>query len=189
MRGFPRTRYTGPRGARKIAGIPAPALSRAVALLLFAFATTCSASGAPQGTGAGDPRGMWVNDKKKVGVRIEDCDGLLCGRIVWLKKPQDAGGRSKRDRHNPDAALRDRPLCGLKILGGFRRVAENTWSDGQIYDPSDGRTYSSTLTLASDGTLQVRGYLGLSLFGKTVAWARTRDRKENCGQPGKDTPG
>lgn len=150
---------------------------------------TASASGALDRADAGDPRGIWVNDKKKVGVRIEDCAGLLCGRIVWLKKPRDAGGHPKRDEHNPNAALRDRPLCGLKILGGFRRVAENTWSDGRIYDPSDGRTYSSTLTLESDGTLKVRGYLGLSLFGRTVAWARARNPGGGCDPQDKDAPG
>ena len=151
--------------------------------------------GAPARSGADDVHGLWVDhdesDQQKVAVWIEDCGSLLCGRIFWLKKPMTASGRPKRDRHNPDAALRDRPLCGLRILSGFRRAKENTWAEGQIYNPDDGRTYSSTMTLGSDGALEVRGYLGISLIGKTVAWVRPREQTRSCSQPvpAKNTPG
>ena len=113
-------------------------------------------------------------------VWIEDCDGLLCGRIYWQKKPLSAAGQPKHDRHNPDAALRERPLCGLKILTGFRRTKDRAWSAGHIYNPNDGRTYSSTLQLEADGSLSVRGYVGLSLFGKTVEWVRPQETLERC---------
>ena len=43
---------------------------------------------------------------------------------------------------------------------------------GTIYDPRDGKTYKCRMTLKKDGTLEVRGYLGLALFGKTVVWTR-----------------
>ena len=78
-----------------------------------------------------DIRGRWIDhrepEKRKVAVWIEDCDGLLCGHIYWLKKPS-SNGRPKRDQHNPDARLRDRPLCGLRILSGFKRAADGTCS-------------------------------------------------------------
>jgi uncharacterized protein (DUF2147 family) len=105
----------------------------------------------------------------------------LCGRIYWQKKPFSAAGQPKQDRHNPDAALRDRPLCGLRILTGFRRAKEGTWNAGRIYNPNDGRTYSSTLQLAADGSLRIRGFVGLSLFGKTVEWVRPQETLERCG--------
>jgi uncharacterized protein (DUF2147 family) len=114
-----------------------------------------------------------------VAVWIEDCDGLLCGRIFWLKKPL-AGGAPKRDQHNPDAALRDRPLCGLAILSGFRPDKPRTWNSGQVYNPNDGRTYDSTISLKDDGSLNVRGFVGFSLFGKTVEWVRPREQLERC---------
>jgi hypothetical protein len=94
----------------------------AFAALLAGFAPAAHAA-APERSATDDIRGLWVDhrdsDKHKVAVSIEDCDGLLCGRIYWLKKPT-SGGAPKRDQHNPDAALRDRPLCGLKIMTGFR---------------------------------------------------------------------
>jgi len=129
-------------------------------------------------------RGLWVDhresDQRKVAVWIEDCENLLCGRIYWLKKPLSARGQPKRDKHNPDAMLRDRPLCGLNILSGFRRSTENTWSGGQIYNASDGRTFSSTISLEHDGSLRIRGYVGISLFGKTVEWVRPQENLERC---------
>ena len=91
------------------------------------------------------------------------------------------GGEPKRDRHNPDAALRERPLCGLRILTGFRRAKESTWSSGHIYNPNDGRTFSSTMSLQHDGSLRIRGYVGVSLFGKTVEWVRPQEPLERCG--------
>jgi uncharacterized protein (DUF2147 family) len=153
-------------------------------LLLVALALAAPASGTPEPEGNRDIRGLWVDhregDRRKVAVWIEDCDGLLCGRIYWLKKPLSAGGAPKRDRHNPDAALRDRPLCGLPILTGFRRVEEDQWSAGRIYNPNDGRTFSSTIHLEPDGSLQVRGYVGFTLFGKTVVWVRPREALARC---------
>ncbi len=152
--------------------------------LLVAFVMAAPAAAAPEATGSGEVRGLWVDhreeDKRKVAVWIEDCDGLLCGRIYWLKKPLSASGNPKRDRHNPDSALRARPLCGLRILSGFRRVTESTWSAGQIYNASDGQIFSSTITLENDGSLRIRGYVGISLFGKTVEWVRPQEHLERC---------
>jgi len=130
-----------------------------------------------------DIRGLWVDnresDKHKVGVMIEDCDGALCGRIIWLKKPM-AGGEVKRDLHNPDAALRERPLCGLKILTGFRPGKAPSWFSGYIYNPNDGRTFNSTIHMQDDGSIKVRGFVGVSLFGKTVEWVRPQERLDRC---------
>ena len=158
---------------------------RALALLLVAFALAAPARGAPEPAGTDEVLGLWVDhrddDKRKVAVWIDDCDGQLCGRIYWLKKPLSAGGRPKRDQHNPDAALRDRPLCGLTILSGFRRVKESTWSAGHIYNPNDGRTFSSTINLERDGSLRIRGFVGFALFGKTVEWVRPQETLARCG--------
>ena len=158
---------------------------RALALLLLgALALTAPANSAAEPEGNRDIRGLWVDhrvgDQRKVAVWIEDCDGLLCGRIYWLKKPS-TGGQPKRDRHNPDAALRDRPLCGLTILTGFQHVEQGTWSGGRIYNPNDGRSFSSTIHLEPDGSLRIRGYVGLALFGKTVVWVRPQEAPARCG--------
>ena len=159
-------------------------LARALALTA-GLALAAPVSAEMERVGRNDVRGLWVDhrdgDKRKVAVWIEDCDGLLCGRIYWLKKPLSAGGQPKRDQHNPDAALRDRPLCGLRILTGFRRTGDGTWTAGHIYNPNDGRTFSSTMNLESDGALRIRGYVGVSLFGKTVEWVRPQETLGRCG--------
>ncbi len=179
-----------PAGTAKVACLaPRPSIdrpiqrARALACLVIALALAAPASGAPERAGADDIHGLWVDhreaDKRKVAVWIEDCNGLLCGRIYWLKKPLYEG-RPKRDRHNPDAALRDRPLCGLPILTGFRRAKEKSWSAGEVYNPNDGRTFSSTLSLENDGSLRIRGYVGIALLGKTVEWVRPQVPPERC---------
>ena len=50
----------------------------------------------------------------------------------------------------------------------------SSWSGGRIYNPEDGKTYKCKLTLQDDGTLKVRGYVGMSIFGKTQIWRRLR---------------
>ena len=157
-------------------------LARALTSLLLAFVLTAPAVGAPGLIASDDIRGPWVEgNKRNVAVWIEDCNGRLCGRIYWLKKLLSASGHPKRDPNNPDAALRDRPLCGLTILNGFQRINGNTWSAGKIYNPSDGRALNGTISLENDGTLKIRGYVGFSLFGKTVKWVRPQESLERCG--------
>lgn len=128
---------------------------------------------------AGEPSvlGTWLTADGKSKVDIQDCGKALCGRIVWLKVPtypegDKMAGQVKIDRENPDTALRTRQILGLKMLSGFHPDGENVWSGGQIYDPRNGKTYSCTLTLENEHRLKVRGYVGISLFGRTVVWTR-----------------
>jgi uncharacterized protein (DUF2147 family) len=155
----------------------------ALALTALTALTAVTARAASPERPATDIRGLWVDNrdsgKHKVAVWIEDCEGGLCGRIYWLRKPT-AAGSPKRDERNPDAALRDRPLCGLKIMTGFRPGEAPSWYRGYIYNPNDGRTFNSTLHLEEDGTLKVRGFVGVSLFGKTVEWVRPREQLARC---------
>lgn len=117
--------------------------------------------------------GIWLeSDKQKVAVLIEACGQQLCGKIVWLKKPYTKDGRPKLDHKNPEKSLRQIPRCGLNILTGFSKTEQNHWSGGTIYNPSDGDTYRSTIQLTETGSLHVRGYVGIPLFGMTTTWIR-----------------
>jgi uncharacterized protein (DUF2147 family) len=131
-----------------------------------------------------DVRGLWVDnrdsEKQKFAVWVEDCGTQLCGKIYWLKKPNFDNGEPKYDKHNPDESLQNRPLCGLKILTGFQYTKDSTWKNGQIYNPSDGRTFNSFMTLKEDGSLRVKGYVGLTLFGKSVEWVRPKENLQRC---------
>jgi uncharacterized protein (DUF2147 family) len=120
-----------------------------------------------------NPLGVWATEGGGARVKIEDCAGKLCGSLIWLKEPLDKQGQDKVDSENPDPGLRSRKLLGLRLLNGFVSEGDGTvWSDGTIYNPDDGKTYSCKLTMQDARTMKVRGFIGISLLGKTQVWNR-----------------
>ncbi|WP_207792058.1 DUF2147 domain-containing protein [Siccirubricoccus phaeus] len=119
------------------------------------------------------PEGVWLIDGKAA-VQIFDCDGLLCGRILWLQTPRDPQGQLNRDRHNPDPALRQRRLCGMTILWGLRSSGPSRWDGGWFYNPEDGRTYNVTAELRSADLIVARIYSGVRILGQTKSLVRVR---------------
>jgi uncharacterized protein (DUF2147 family) len=115
--------------------------------------------------------GEWYTEEKRSVVDISRCGDMYCGKIVWLKYPKDDAGTDKADLKNPDEILRARPLLGLEILKNFKYKGTNEWAGGKIYDPKNGKTYSCNMRLEGD-TLKVRGYIGISVLGRTTAWTR-----------------
>jgi uncharacterized protein (DUF2147 family) len=115
--------------------------------------------------------GIWYNGEKDAKIEIYHCGNKYCGKIIWLKEPNE-NGAPKIDDENPDVKLQQRPIMGLNILTDFIYSGEKTWEDGQIYNPRDGKTYSCYLALQDDGSLKVRGFIGFSLIGKTQYWTR-----------------
>lgn len=136
------------------------AVPAAAAVLLLAAAAARAQS----------PIGTWETGESH--VEIYECGERLCGRIVALDEPLDADGKAKTDKNNPDPALRSRPVIGMDLIAGFSRKSDREWVGGRIYDPRDGKTYKCKMGVQDDGILKVRGYLGMSLFGKTVVWTR-----------------
>jgi uncharacterized protein (DUF2147 family) len=117
------------------------------------------------------PLGEWLMDGR-VAVQIFECEGLMCGRIIWLLVPRDPQGELNLDKKNPVPALRQRKLCGLTILWGLRPTGDNRWVDGWFYNPDDGKAYSVTAKLKSDDVIVARIYAGVPLFGKTKTLTR-----------------
>lgn len=117
------------------------------------------------------PEGVWLMDAKAA-VQIFDCDGLLCGRILWLQIPRDPQGQLIRDKNNPDPALRQRQLCGLTILWGLRPTSQDRWADGWFYNPDDGTTYRVSAQLRSADVIRARIYLGIPFFGESKTLSR-----------------
>ncbi|MBU3715157.1 MAG: DUF2147 domain-containing protein, partial [Ferruginibacter sp.] len=78
----------------------------------------------------------------------------------------------KLDKNHPDEKVRNRPIIGLTNTWGFVYKGDNVWDDGLIYDPKNGNTYDCTITLKNQNTLEVRGYIGISLIGRTDVWTR-----------------
>jgi uncharacterized protein (DUF2147 family) len=125
---------------------------------------------------AADPQGVWLTEERDAAVAIAPCtgdyDGLLCGRIVWLKDATGENGLPRLDTRNPDPARRARSICGLLVMGGLRPSGPNSWDGGSVYNPQDGRIYSGDIELLANSTLRVRAYLGIPLLGKTQIWRR-----------------
>jgi len=129
------------------------------ALLMLASAGVARA--APQVTG------NWIVQDRSAVIAIEQCGSGLCGRIAkaLVIKPN----YPKTDVHNPNKALRNRPLIGLQILSGFTPKA-NRWDAGTIYDPESGKSYKSILRVNADGSLRVSGCV--LVFCQSQRWTR-----------------
>ncbi len=119
---------------------------------------------------AADATGVWATKEGKSHVKIGPCGDRLCGEIIWLKEPTGEDGKPKTDRNNIDESLRSRPIVGLQMLAGFEPDGENEWDDGTIYNPEDGKTYSSKMELVDANTLEVKGCV--LMFCQTQSWTR-----------------
>lgn len=127
--------------------------------------------------------GLWATEPDAVDgnghVEVFKENGRYHGRLVWLEKPeynpddpQGMAGQTKVDRENPDEGLRTRPLIGLLVMEGFVFNGKDLWHEGTIYDPDNGKTYKCKVRLGDHGELRVRGYIGVSLLGRTSTWTR-----------------
>lgn len=112
--------------------------------------------------------GEWLSEKKDTRFLIYKQGTKYYGKIVW------GTGSDTKDSKNPDEKLRSRELIGLTMLNDFVFDGDETWEDGTIYDPREGKTYSCKITLKSENELNVRGYLGISMFGRTELWTRVK---------------
>jgi uncharacterized protein (DUF2147 family) len=121
--------------------------------------------------------GRWASDNSI--LEVAETDGVLHARIVAMLDPlykqgEDGPvGTERVDMHNPDPALRTRPLLGLDLLSQYQYKG-GKWQ-GQLYDPESGKTYKSQITLGSDGKLQMRGYIGTPMLGRTAVWTPVFD--------------
>ncbi len=115
--------------------------------------------------------GQWYTTDKGAIVEIYQCGDKICGKIIWLKEPNKENGTPKTDENNPDNKKHNDPIIGLNMLKGFVANGNNKWEDGEIYDPKNGKTYACNMELDGE-VLEVRGYVGISLFGRTEKWTR-----------------
>ncbi len=117
--------------------------------------------------------GTWINQTGEGKIKIFRSGEYFYGNLVWLKNPLNDKGQPKLDEKNPDASKRSRKVQGLLLLTGFSYDAPNKqWINGQIYDPKSGKLYSCKMYI-ENGKLNIRGYIGISLIGRTEAWTRT----------------
>ncbi len=118
--------------------------------------------------------GVWLSGSGKGHIQIYKQGSEYFGKLVWLKEPTEANGKPKVDKNNPDKTKQTRPILGLINLRNFTYDGDNVWTDGEIYDPEKGKEYSCKMTLKDANTLEVRGYIGISLIGRTDVWKRVK---------------
>lgn len=116
--------------------------------------------------------GLWKNGEGTGIVQVYKKGDKYFGKIVWLKVPNNPDGTPRTDINNPNEAERKKLLKGLENLRDFDHVSKNSWENGRIYDPKTGNDYACEMKLVNDNTLEVRGYIGVSLFGRTDVWKR-----------------
>lgn len=119
------------------------------------------------------PLGVWTNEDGKARFEIYKCGDNLCGKIVSLKEP-NRNGKPKLDINNEDKKLKNRPLLGMEFMQGFEYEGNNKWDEGTIYDPESGKTYSCYMKMTGPNKMEVKGYIGISLIGRTQNWTRIK---------------
>ncbi|MCO4753527.1 MAG: DUF2147 domain-containing protein [Bacteriovoracaceae bacterium] len=136
--------------------------------LLFSSALSFGDEVAPD-----DILGHWLVEEKSAVVEIKKTpENLYYGEIVWLEDLHTGKVKEKLDQNNPEEKLQKRSLLGLKNTWGFKFDGDDEWVDGNIYDPKSGKTYSAQMELEDSDTLELRGYVGMPLFGRTTTWSR-----------------
>lgn len=124
---------------------------------------------------ANDVTGIWYNEEKDARFEIYGDGGEYFAKIVWLEEPTDPEtGEPKLDDENPDEDKQNRPLKGLVFMKNFVFEGDGLWEDGEIYDPKSGKTYDCYIKMETPDKLKVRGYIGISLIGRTSYWTRAK---------------
>jgi uncharacterized protein (DUF2147 family) len=128
--------------------------------------------------------GLWATDPEGGGgeahVDVVKTDGKYHGKIIWLAEPvyppgdpKGTPGEPKTDLNNPDPALQQEPVIGLEIIKDFVYKGDGVWHKGTVYDPDNGKTYKCKIKFGdSEKVLKVRGFIGVSLLGRTTEWTR-----------------
>ncbi len=105
------------------------------------------------------PIGSWLTEDHGAVITLSPCGTALCGRITGM----DYNGAMPVDHWH-------RSQCGLTLIYDMQRQQDG-W-DGRILNPRSGQVFAARMHVADDGTLRLRGYVGLPLFGATQTWTR-----------------
>ena len=131
--------------------------------VIFAFVSLALAAG----YAAADPLdvyGTFATEEENSHIQIADCgDGTPCGTIVWIDPASVSDGKTPETAIDADG----KKILGLTMLEGFKKTAKG-WTDGTIYNPKEGKTYSSKMKLLDSGILEVKGCIGF--LCKTQNW-------------------
>ena len=120
------------------------------------------------------PAGVWKTIDDKTGeakslVEIVEQNGELTGKVKQVLKSDQGPNPICKEC---EGERKDQPVTGMTILWGMKKDGD-TWKGGKILDPKDGKIYGCKIQLADNGQkLEVRGFIGFSLLGRTQTWVR-----------------
>ena len=139
--------------------------------IFFLFSAPCLSA---QNTDRADAiTGKWLTGEKNGIVLIFKYKEKYYGKLVWIKDSLNKHGNPVKDTKNPDPEKREQNIKGLIFMFNFTYdPEEDKWKDGRVYDPESGNTYSGYLKLQSKNVMDLRGYMGISLIGRTDTWTR-----------------
>ena len=124
--------------------------------------------------------GIWRTYDEKTGeangkVELYLSEGSIVAKVLDGPLVYKADGSKAKDLKNPDEKLRSKTIYHMNFLSGFQWDAENKkWIKGRVYDSRSGNTYSAKLELLDRNKIKLTGYMGITLFGKSVNWTRIK---------------
>jgi uncharacterized protein (DUF2147 family) len=160
--------------------IVAPLLNTACGLTLVVFVGGFAAPSHAANPAQSGVQGVWIDAKGEGAVEIGPCGEKLCGRIVWVKDPNDKAGKPLVDLFNPEPSKKKRPICGLPIIGDLKRQPDGSWDAGWIYDPNEGKSYDLEVTAKGADHIQIKGYMGMKFLSETFTWTRAPATLQRC---------
>lgn len=135
--------------------------------------------GAMRARAAADPTplGLWrtiddASGKDRSLVRVSEANGVYEGRVeqILTTLPDDDPNHLCRAC---SGERKDQPVVGMKILWGLTKTGSHEWGGGEILDPKNGKIYRALMRLEDDGKkMEVRGYIGFALIGRSQTWIR-----------------
>jgi uncharacterized protein (DUF2147 family) len=140
-------------------------MKKLFALLILVFAYTHV--GHAQSVSKDVILGEWLPESKDGKILIYKQGEKFFGKVSSGKDG------AKKDIHNPDDKLKEQNIIGSVILKGFDFTGKS-WENGTIYDPRNGKTYSCTMKMKNANELEIRGFVGISLLGRTTVWTRVK---------------
>jgi uncharacterized protein (DUF2147 family) len=114
--------------------------------------------------------GTYLKADGKSKVEFYKSGSAYCGKVVWLKEPNDEKGNPKKDVKNPDKSLRERNLVGIVTITGLKYEGNGKYIDGKAYRPAEGDEVKFKVQVNNDGTINVTG--SKYGFSKTEIWKK-----------------
>lgn len=109
-----------------------------------------------------------TGDAKSI-VEITERNGKIYGKVVQILNPAMKDSKCKDCSGND----KDKPVLGIEVIKGLKKDGDK-YTDGKILDPSNGKLYKCIVSLDDDDKLKVRGYVGISAFGRNQIWHRLK---------------